>query len=100
MKKTILAIIITLFITNYSVANIHTSECEKITGVLKTGEKIDCMLNLKKKKIDGDKIKKNIKKDLGIDKAEKKLKTLNQKKKKFDEENKTLWRMLKKNNDK
>ena len=50
MKKTILAIIITLFITNYSVANIHTSECEKITGVLKTGEKIDCMLNLKKKK--------------------------------------------------
>ena len=51
MKKTILAIIITLFITNYSVANIHTSECEKITGVLKTGEKIDCMLNLTKKMI-------------------------------------------------
>ena len=61
MKKTILIIITTLFITNYSAAANHTAECEKITGALKTGEKIDCLLNIKKK-IAKDKISKSVNK--------------------------------------
>tara|TARA_B110000967_G_scaffold171068_1_gene181380 strand:- start:2615 stop:2902 length:288 start_codon:yes stop_codon:yes gene_type:complete len=95
MKKTILIIITTLFITNYSAAANHTAECEKITGALKTGEKIDCLLNIKKK-IAKDKISKS------VNKGGKSIETLNEKKKKFDEKNKTLWKMFKntKNNDK
>ena len=99
MKKTIYASIITLFVTSYSIAGTHSAECEKITGVLKTGEKIDCMLNLKKlnKDINTSKsnVKKNITKILDKNTPTPKTDSLNTKKKKFDEKNKTLWKMYK-----
>ena len=40
MKKYLLIFFTTIFITNYSVAAIDTSECDKITGKLKMGKKI------------------------------------------------------------
>jgi len=48
MKKYLLIFFTTIFITNYSVAAIDTSECDKITGKLKMGKKIDCLLAIKK----------------------------------------------------
>lgn len=89
MKNYFLVLITSIFVINISVAKADTSECDKITGALKTGKKMDCLIALKKKtkKAGGDtSLLKSI---------DDQITSLNQKKKKFDDENPTLWKMFK-----
>ena len=60
MKNFFLATVVFLFASNYSLANTDTAECDKITEKLKIGEKIDCLLAVKMKKMNlGTKTKEN-----------------------------------------
>ena len=86
MKKYLLISFTTIFLTNYSVAAIDTSECDKITGKLKMGEKIDCLLAIKKA---------NLKKPKMLTDINNQLNSLEEKKKNFDEKNPTLMKMFK-----
>ena len=103
MKNFFLATVVFLFASNYSLANTDTAECDKITEKLKIGEKIDCLLAVKMKKMNlGTKTKEKLNKIAAIDEEIVFLKSYKDKKKKFDKNNKTLWMMYKnrKNNDK
>jgi len=88
MKNYFLVLITSIFIINISVAVADTSECDKITGALKMGKKMDCLIALKKKtKKTGDtSLLKSI---------DDQITSIEQKKKKFDDENPTLWKMFK-----
>ena len=89
MKKYLLITIILMLTMNYSFSAVDTSKCDEIKGILKKGEKIDCLIALKLSAIK----KQYSSKDLSI--INNKIDTLNARKKKFDEENKTLWNMYK-----
>ena len=88
MKKFILILITILLATNNLIFADDKSECDKITGTLKKGKKIDCLIAIKAKKT-----KELIKKDNAA--ISEKLQRIENKKKKFDEKNKTLWDMYK-----
>ena len=87
MKNFIIILLTTLFATSYLFSANDTSECDKITNVLKKGEKIDCLIALKKKKLLGKNNKEN--------EISKKFKNFENKKKEFDEKNKNLWDVMK-----
>jgi hypothetical protein len=44
MKNILLIITMSVFCANYSFSAAKISECDKLTGILKTGAKIDCQL--------------------------------------------------------
>ena len=88
MKKYLLIVTTILFVFTNAFSAIDTSECDKIKGWHKTGLKIDCIRAIKKKNKNGFINKK-------IDKVTNSLEKFNEKKKKVDEENKTLWKMYK-----
>jgi len=90
MKIYVIATIIVLLSISSSFADVDTSECDKIKGMLKAGEKIDCLIALKLPSVKNK--FKNIDQLKIIDD---KIKSLESKKKEFDKKNKTLWEMYK-----
>ena len=81
----ILLLILTFLFFEQKIIYAATDKCDSIENKTK---QIDCYLDLKKKGFK-DKTKKEIKN------INKKLKSLNAKKQKFDQENKTLFKMFK-----
>lgn len=96
MKNILLIITMTVFCTSYSFSAAKISECDKLTGVLKTGAKIDCQLAEKRalNKSKGTDLGQKSKK--GVSAIKNTIEKLEKKKKKFDEENSTLMKMFKK----
>ena len=80
MKNYLLIIPILLFSIN-AYSAVDTSECDKIKGFFKQGEKIDCIIALKFK---------NSKKIEGFKKVDDKINSIEERKKAFDKKNKTL----------
>ena len=97
MKNILLIITMSVFCASYSFSAAKISECDKLTGILKTGAKIDCQLAEKRalKKSKGTGLGQKSKK--GVTVITNTLEKLEKMKKKFDDENSTLIKMFKKN---
>ena len=94
MKKYLLIIVTSLFITNSSFAT-QDKNCDHITGILQIGAKMDCKIGLKSgnKKGSLSKVKKIVKDK--VSEIQKPMSSLDEKKKSFDKRNSSLMKMYK-----